>query len=124
MKEEPLDFKLVEMLNTPICKMDGKDLIYLIKAVLCNQLEDPPVNSKEKAALYETGSRGLRHLIFNSQSTMQHFLESHQDVINDWLIHGDSIVWRNNKCFGNDNCITHGGSHMLELLVPLVTIKR
>ena len=82
------------------------------------------LSSQEKAALYETGSRGLRHLIFNSQSTMQHFLESHQDVINDWLIHGDSIVWRNNKCFGNDNCITHGGSHMLELLVPLVTIKR
>lgn len=82
------------------------------------------LSSQEKAALYETGSRGLRHLIFNSQSTMQHFLESHQDVINDWLVHGDSIVWRNNKCFGNDNCITHGGSHMLELLVPLVTIKR
>ena len=25
MKEEPLDFKLIEMLNTPICKMDGKE---------------------------------------------------------------------------------------------------
>lgn len=82
------------------------------------------LSSQEKAALYETGSRGQRHLIFNSQSTMRHFMESHQDIINDWLIHGDSIVWRNNKCFGNDDCITHGGSHILELLVPLVTIKR
>ena len=41
MKEEPLDFKLIEMLNTPICKMDGKDLVYLIKGVLFEQLDNP-----------------------------------------------------------------------------------
>jgi hypothetical protein len=82
------------------------------------------LTTQEKAALYETGSRGLRHLIFSNQSTMQHFLESHPNEVQEWMIRGDSIVWRNNKCFGNDDCITHGGSHMLELLVPLVTIKR
>lgn len=82
------------------------------------------LTTQEKAALYETGSRGLRHLIFSNQSTMQHFLESHPNEVQEWMIRGGSIVWRNNKCFGNDDCITHGGSHMLELLVPLVTIKR
>lgn len=82
------------------------------------------LSMQEKAALYETGSRGSRHLIFNNQSTMQHFIDSHSVDVQDWMIHGDSIVWRNNKCFGTENCITHGGSHMLELLVPLVTIKR
>lgn len=81
------------------------------------------LSTQEKAALYETGSRGTRHLIFNNQSTMQHFIESHPEELQEWLIHGDSIIWRNNKCFGNDNCITHGGSHMLELLVPMVIIK-
>ena len=79
---------------------------------------------QEKAALYETGSRGLRHLIFSNQSTMQHFIKTHPNEIPEWMIRGDSIVWRNNKCFGTEDCITHGGSHMLELLVPLITIKR
>ena len=48
MKEEPLDFKLIEMLNTPICKMDGKDLVYLIKGVLFEQLDNPSVSSEEE----------------------------------------------------------------------------
>jgi len=78
---------------------------------------------QEKAALYETGSRGQRHLIFNNQSTMQYFIENHPEDQQNWLIHGDSIVWRDNKCFGTEYGITHGGSHMLEMLVPLVTIK-
>jgi hypothetical protein len=81
------------------------------------------LTQQEKNALYETGSRGLRHLIFSGQSTMQHFIDSHQDVTSQWLLHGDAVVWRDNKCFGTSDCITHGGSHVLEMLVFLVTIK-
>lgn len=81
------------------------------------------LTQQEKNALYETGSRGLRHLIFSGQSTMKHFIDSHQDVTSQWLLHGDAVVWRDNKCFGTSDCITHGGSHVLEMLVPLVTIK-
>ena len=82
------------------------------------------LTQKEKAALYETGSRGQRHLIFNNLSTQHDFIESHKEVSDQWLISGDSVVWRNNKCFGTSDCITHGGSHVLEMLVPLVTLKK
>lgn len=77
----------------------------------------------EKVALYETGSRGQRHLIFSSQSAQQHFLDSHPDTVPQWRILGNSVVWRDNKCFGTNDCISHGGSHVLEMLVPLITIK-
>lgn len=82
------------------------------------------LTQKEKAALYETGSRGQRHLIFNTLSTQHDFIELHKEVSDQWLISGDSVVWRNNKCFGTSDCITHGGSHVLEMLVPLVTLKK
>lgn len=82
------------------------------------------LTQKEKAALYETGSRGQRHLIFNNLSTQHDFIESHKDVLDQWLIFGDSVVWRNNNCFGTSDCITHGGSHVLEMLVPLATLKK
>ena len=82
------------------------------------------LTQKEKAALYETESRGQRHLIFNNLSTQHDFIESHKEVSDQWLISGDSVVWRNNKCFGTSDCITHGGSHVLEMLVPLVTLKK
>ena len=55
MKEEPLDFKLIEMLNTPICKMDGKDLVYLIKGVLSEQLDNPSVSLR----LWLQGNRAV-----------------------------------------------------------------
>ena len=82
------------------------------------------LTQKEKAALYETGSRGLRHLIFNNLATQHDFIESHKDISGQWRIAGDSVVWRNNLCFGTSDCITHGGSHVLEMLVPLVTLKK
>lgn len=82
------------------------------------------LTQREKAALYETGSRGKRHLMFNNLSTQQDFIESHKDVSNQWLISYDSVVWRNNNCFGSSDCISHGGSHVLEMLVPLATLKK
>lgn len=82
------------------------------------------LSQREKSALYETGSRGQRHLIFNNLATQREFIESHMDVMDQWLIYGDSVVWRSDKCFGTSDCISHGGSHVLELLVPLVTIKK
>ena len=40
------------------------------------------------------------------------------------MVYGDSVVWRDNKCFGTADCISHGGSHVLEMLVPLATLKK
>lgn len=82
------------------------------------------LTQKEKSSLYETGSRGQRHLIFNNLTTQHDFIESHKDVLDQWRISGDSVVWRNNKCFGTLDCISHGGSHVLEMLVPLATLKK
>lgn len=82
------------------------------------------LTQKEKAALYETGSRGQRHLIFNNLATQHDFIDSHNDVSDQWLISGDSIVWRNDNCFGTSDCISHGGCHVLEMLIPLATLKK
>ena len=82
------------------------------------------LSQHEKAALYETGSRGHRHLIFNNLATQDNFVKSHPDIIEQWMVYGDSVDWRDNKCFGTADCISHGGSHVLEMLVPLATLKK
>ena len=81
MKEEPLDFKLVEMLNTPICKMDGKDLVYLIKGVLFEQLDNPSVSSEEEKKHYVFGFKGIAQLFGCSISTASRIKRS--GVIDD-----------------------------------------
>ena len=81
MQEKQLDLKLIEMLNTPICKMDGKDLVYLIKAVLCDQLDKPPVNPEEEKKHYVFGFNGIAQLFGCSRSTAARIKNS--GVIND-----------------------------------------
>ena len=81
MKEEPLDFKLIEMLNTPICKMDGKDLVYLIKGVLFEQLDNPSVSSEEEKKHYVFGFKGIAQLFGCSISTASRIKRS--GVIDD-----------------------------------------
>ena len=82
------------------------------------------LSQQDKVQLYEDNSRGRRHLIFNNQVAMQQFLERHPEDDEHWLTHGDYVIWRNNQCFGNEDKITHGGSHMLEMIVPFITIKK
>ena len=82
------------------------------------------LSQQDKVQLYEDNSRGRRHLIFNNQVAMQQFLERHPEDDEHWLKHGDYVIWRNNQCFGNEDKITHGGSHMLEMIVPFITIKK
>ncbi len=81
------------------------------------------LSSKEKAYLYIDGSRGKRHSIYTQVFAVEQFCNDHLDLQNDLLVHNDFICWRNNQCFGTEDCITHGGSNMLEVVVPFVTIK-
>ena len=59
MQEKQLDLKLIEMLNTPVCKMDGKDLVYLIKGVLSEQIKQPPSESQKEEKHFVYGVMGL-----------------------------------------------------------------
>lgn len=67
MKEQQMNERLIELLNTPICKMDGKDLVYLIKSVTSDQLcqmrngsyKEESV-SKEHKLVY--GIAGIAHI--------------------------------------------------------------
>lgn len=77
----------------------------------------------EKTYLYADNSRGKRHSIYTQPFAVEEFRQNHQDIADCLLIHNDFICWRGNQCFGNEDCITHGGSNMLEMVVPLITIK-
>lgn len=82
------------------------------------------LSQHDRVQLYEDNSRGRRHLIFNNQMALQQFVDRHTEEIEHLLIHGDYVIWRNNLCFGTEDKITHGGSHMLEMIVPFITIKK
>lgn len=80
------------------------------------------LSSQEKTFLYADGSRGTRHLIYNDEEYLSNFKEANPDNDENWLVKDLSLVWRDNHCFKSLPCITHGGCHFLEMVIPFVEI--
>ena len=83
-----------------------------------------PLSQAEKVFLYRDGSRGARHLIYNNAKEQEDFLNTNAAV--GLLKHDNWLCMRGSRCFARENTrmITHGGSHWMELVVPLVKITR
>lgn len=81
------------------------------------------LNSQEKTFLYKDGSRGTRHLIYNDVAAMNDFIAENAEVSDNWMQRDKWLVWRANLCFKASGCITHGGSHFLEVVIPFIKIN-
>lgn len=82
------------------------------------------LSSQEKTFLYKDGSRGKRHLIYNKVAHRDDFVAANNDVAGYLLLGSNWLVWKNDRCFTSKDCITHGGSHFLEVVVPFVKIQK
>ena len=67
-------------------------------------------------------SRGERYMHFKQEDTKQSFIENNADIADNLRQTDTDIMWKNDQCFKNDICITHGGSHFLEVIVPFIKI--
>lgn len=82
------------------------------------------LTSTEKTFLYKDGSRGKRHLIYQDDKALLDFLDFNTDINDDLLVRDTWTVWRTTKCFNNQDIITHGGAHFLEVVIPFITIDK
>lgn len=82
------------------------------------------LTSMEKTFLYKDESRGKRHLIYQNYDALENFIDFNMEMGDEFLVHDKWIVWRTAKCFKNQDVITHGGSHFLEVVIPFVTIDK
>lgn len=83
-----------------------------------------PLTQIEKVFLYKDGSRGMRHLIYNNREEQERFFNNNLDL--PMIKHDNWMSIRNDSCFAKENkkIITHGGSHFMEMVIPLVKIKK
>lgn len=82
-----------------------------------------PLSSAEKTHLFQDGSRGARHLIYDAEAPLQEFLSAHG--VSQFLVHDKWLVYRGEEAFAKSGKrqITHGGSHLLEVAIPFITIQ-
>ena len=80
------------------------------------------LTSAEKTHLFADGSRGARHLIYDSSAPMESFLAEHD--ASSFLVHDNWLAYRQEQAFAKTGKrqITHGGSHILEVAIPFIEI--
>jgi len=68
-------------------------------------------------------SRGKRHLSFTNETLLDRFLEQNTGL--ELGRRGLSVYLKHQEAFTNENkrVITHGGSHLWEVIVPFITIN-
>ena len=68
-------------------------------------------------------SRGKRHLHFSNETLLQGFIEQNSDL--ETGKKGLSLYLKRQEAFTNENThvITHGGSHLWEVIVPFISIN-
>lgn len=68
-------------------------------------------------------SRGKRHLHFTNETLLQSFIDQNQEI--EMGKKGQSLYLRKQEAFTNENTqvITHGGSHIWEVIVPFISIN-
>lgn len=83
------------------------------------------LKEREKLGTNQSGSRSERHLEYSKPELAQSFLESNPDlnglVVND----GHVIYMSSDLAFSRDkSSVTHGGSHILEVIIPFIELKK
>lgn len=82
------------------------------------------LNHHEKVGTKVTGSRSQRHLEYSNQALLDEFMHNNPELEDKVVKQDESIYFTSNLCFsGRETLVTHGGGHILEVLIPFIEIK-
>lgn len=82
------------------------------------------LNGREKLGANASGSRSERHIEYSEKFLQEEFLGNNPDITDSVVIEEQAIYFKNDLSFSNkDVLVTHGGAHLLEVLIPFVKIN-
>jgi hypothetical protein len=81
------------------------------------------LQGQEKLGANKSGSRSQRHIEYSEEWLSKEFLENNPDIENDILVNDQAIYFKTDLSFSTkESLVTHGGAHLLEVLIPFVQI--
>lgn len=81
------------------------------------------LRGKEKLGTNKSGSRSQRHIEYSETWLKDEFIKNNPSLRNDIVAEDSAIYFKSNKSFSNtEKLVTHGGAHILEVLIPFITI--
>ncbi|WP_332029437.1 hypothetical protein, partial [Kaistella sp.] len=78
----------------------------------------------EKLGTNKSGSRSQRHLEYTDQWLIDQLLSDNPGLTENVIKENQSLYFKNNFSFSSaSSLVTHGGAHILEVLIPFVKIS-
>jgi len=82
------------------------------------------LSGREKLGTNKSGSRSQRHVEYTDSWLVNDFLEKNQDIKDSIARDEHAVYFKDNKSFSRENqLVTHGGSHIFEVLIPFIKIE-
>lgn len=83
------------------------------------------LQAREKLGTNKSGSRSQRHLEYSDSWLAKDFLEHNAEIKNDLSTDEQSIYFSSDLSFSEkESLVSHGGSHILEVLIPFISLTR
>jgi hypothetical protein len=78
----------------------------------------------EKLGTNTSGSRSQRHLEYSDKWLYDDFIESNPELTNSIVMEEQAIYFKSDLSFSNKpKLVTHGGAHILEVLIPFIEFE-
>lgn len=82
------------------------------------------LQGREKLGTNKSGSRSQRHIEYSEQWLSDEFMANNPEMEDSVVKEAQAIYFKNDLSFSsNELLVTHGGAHLLEVLVPFIEIK-
>lgn len=80
---------------------------------------------REKLGTNKSGSRSQRHIEYSEKWLSDEFIGNNPEMEDSVVMDEQAIYFKTDLSFSNkDSLVTHGGAHLLEVLIPFIEIKK
>lgn len=82
------------------------------------------LKGREKLGSNSSGSRSQRHIEYSDERMADDFLEQNPELTSSIVRHNSSLYFKSDLSFSTKpQIVTHGGAHILEVLIPFIEIE-
>ncbi len=83
------------------------------------------LNGREQLGTNKSGSKSQRHIEYSENSLVEKFMESNEEILTSLVKKDNVLYFKDNLSFSTkEHLVTHGGRHLLEVVIPFIKIVK
>jgi hypothetical protein len=83
------------------------------------------LKDREKLGTNKSGSKSQRHIEYSEKKLVEKFMEANEEISSSLVKKDNVLYFKDNLSFSTKkHLVTHGGSHILEVIIPFIKIVK